>query len=36
MILDDAALVARACECYAAERDAIEIGFQRDEREKHH
>ena len=34
MILDGAALGARACECYAAERDAIEMGFQRDDREK--
>jgi CRP-like cAMP-binding protein len=31
-IVDDAALLARACECYAAERDAIETGFQRDDR----
>ncbi|HWT07167.1 MAG TPA: Crp/Fnr family transcriptional regulator [Xanthomonadales bacterium] len=35
MILDDAALIARACECYAAERDAIEMGFQRDDRGGH-
>ena len=32
MILDDAALTARACECYAAERDAIEAGFRNDEK----
>jgi CRP-like cAMP-binding protein len=31
-ILDDPALIARACECYAAERDAIEMGFRRNDR----
>ena len=29
-ILDDAALAARACECYLAERDAIEMCFRKD------
>jgi CRP-like cAMP-binding protein len=35
MIFDEPALNARACECYAAERDIIEMGFQKDNREKH-
>ena len=30
-ILDDAALAARACECYAAERNAIEMSFRKDD-----
>ena len=30
-ILDDASLAARACECYAAERNAIEMCFRKDE-----
>ena len=34
MILNDAALIRRACECYAAERDAIEMSFQRARRGK--
>ncbi|MEA2784518.1 MAG: hypothetical protein QOF71_622 [Candidatus Eremiobacteraeota bacterium] len=34
-ILDDAALIARACECYATERDAIEMSFQNAGRGKH-
>ncbi|MDP9106695.1 MAG: Crp/Fnr family transcriptional regulator [Candidatus Eremiobacteraeota bacterium] len=29
-ILDDRALTARACECYTAEREAIEICFRKD------
>ena len=33
VILNDTALTARACECYAAERDAVETGFHRDARE---
>lgn len=32
-ILDDTAVAARCCECYAAERDAIEAGFHNDETE---
>ena len=35
-ILDDAALTARSCECYAAERDAVEATFRNDEKEKRH
>ncbi|HEV2737459.1 MAG TPA: Crp/Fnr family transcriptional regulator [Candidatus Elarobacter sp.] len=31
MILDHALLAARACECYAAERDAIEACFREDD-----
>ena len=30
-ILDDDALTARACECYAAERTAIEVSFRTDD-----
>lgn len=29
-ILDDDALTARACECYAAEREAIDLSFRKD------
>jgi CRP-like cAMP-binding protein len=32
MILDDPGLTARACECYAADRDAIEMGFRKNGR----
>jgi CRP-like cAMP-binding protein len=31
IILDDDALAARSCECYAAEREAIDMSFQKDE-----
>jgi hypothetical protein len=30
MIFDDAALTARSCECYGAQREAIEICFRKD------
>ena len=32
-IVDGAALTARSCECYAAERDAIEASFRREDTE---
>jgi len=33
-ILDDAALTGRSCECYAAERDAVEASFRDEKTEK--